>query len=171
MPSVTSVSAKRALLGGVDEIRCRRDLAAAAIGGAIDGGDHRDRTGQDRPQHALEHEMLGLPGFVGHAVALLEIAAGAERFGPRAGQDGDAQPLEVDRKPLEQFHEVEPHLRIQGIRRIRPVQRDQQDMVVTPLHRDRLELASHRPGSVNVGDGIASPASRIIRLAPVASVQ
>jgi hypothetical protein len=56
--------------------------------------------------------MLRLPGLVRHAVALLEIAAGAERLAPLPGQDDDAQAFEIDRKALEQLHEVEPHLRV-----------------------------------------------------------
>jgi len=50
---------------------------------------------EDRAQHALEHQMLRLPGLIGHAIALLEIAAGAERPA-LPGQDHHAQVLEVE---------------------------------------------------------------------------
>jgi len=67
-------------------------------------------------------------------------AAGAERFRPLPGQNDDAKLFEIDGKSLEQLHEVEPHLRVEGVRRVGPVQRDEQDVVVVPLDRDGFEI-------------------------------
>jgi hypothetical protein len=48
----------------VDKICRRRDLAAAAVGGALDGRDHGDRAGHNGPDHTLENEVLILQNNV-----------------------------------------------------------------------------------------------------------
>ncbi|MGX1414304.1 hypothetical protein AB7M43_004396 [Bradyrhizobium elkanii] len=128
---------------GVDKVERRRDLAAAAIGRTIDRADHGNRTAQQSAQHALEDQMLCLPGLVRHAVALLQIAPGAERLVAVSGQDHRAQPLDVGREALEQFHQIEAHLGVHRIGRFRPVQRHQQDIAITPFDLDGLEISSH----------------------------
>ena len=67
------------------------DFATAAISGAIDRSDQRKRTTHDRPHHPLEDGVLRLPGFIRHALALFEVAAGAKRLFAAAGQDHRAQ--------------------------------------------------------------------------------
>ncbi len=57
----------------------------AAHGGAIDRGDDRERTGELCADHGFEHDVLGRPGLVRHAVPLLEVRPGAEEP-PRPGQ-------------------------------------------------------------------------------------
>ena len=61
MPSVTSVRAKRACLGGVDEVGAQRDLHAAGVGGAVHRGDDRHRAVDDGADGALEDQVLVLP--------------------------------------------------------------------------------------------------------------
>src|SRR3954470_21997441 len=65
---------KARMCGGIDEIRSRGDLTAAAIGCAVDSRQQRDRTSHYRPNHSFEDGMLRLPAFVAHPVALLEIS-------------------------------------------------------------------------------------------------
>ena len=89
---------KARALGGVEEIAAARDLAAAAIGRAVDGADDRDRAVDQRPHHPLEDDVLARPRLVGHAAAFLQVAAGAERLVAGAGQDDAAQALR-DRAP------------------------------------------------------------------------
>ena len=134
---------KPRICGGIDEIRSGGDLAAAAIGRAIDGRDQRNRAPHHRPHHPLEDRMLRLPAFVGHAVALFQIAAGAKRLVSAAGDDHGAQAFEIDRERLECFHQIEAHPRIQRVRHLRPVQRHQQDVVAMAGHGDGLEIGSH----------------------------
>jgi len=70
----------------VGKIAGERQLASARVGGAVDGGNHGNGTGHDRPHHALEHAVLDQPGVVGHAAPLLEVGAGAEDAVAGAGQ-------------------------------------------------------------------------------------
>src|SRR6185312_11615857 len=67
-------------LGGVEKIAAQRQFAAAGIGGAVDRADDRHRAADKGTDGALEQQMLRLPGLVGHAEALLEVATGAERL-------------------------------------------------------------------------------------------
>ena len=76
--------------GGVGKVAAQRHFAAAAIGRAVDRTDDRDRAGDHRPHLAFEHQMLRLPLCVGHALALLKVAAGAECLVARAGEDDAA---------------------------------------------------------------------------------
>ena len=78
-------------VGGVEEVASARDLAAAAIGRAIDGADDRDRAIDQRPHHPLEDDVLARPLLVGHAAAFLEVAARTKGLVARSGQDDAAQ--------------------------------------------------------------------------------
>src|SRR5262249_13754708 len=84
-----------------------------------------------------------------------EIATRAERLCSLPGENSDAEAFEIDRKPLEQLHEVDPHLRVQGVGRLRPVQRDQQNVVVAPLARDGCEISPHRDQTRRPASGLA----------------
>src|SRR5439155_25219635 len=65
-------------LAGDDEVGEDRELTSAGEGEAFHGGDDRDRTAQDPERRLLEDDVLGPPRLVGHLVAFLEVAAGAE---------------------------------------------------------------------------------------------
>ncbi len=133
MPSVTSVKAKRAALGGVDEVAAERQFAPPRIGRPVDRADHRHRAGEKGADHALEQQMLVLPRFVGHAVALFQVAAGAK--GALAGtRQHDAPVLRgggVDR--VEKREQITPHPGVERIRRLRPVERQQHEPAATVL--------------------------------------
>ena len=109
-------------LRGVEEIASPRDFAAAAIGRAVDGADDRDRAVDQRPHHPLENDVLTGPRLVGHAAALLQIAAGAEGLVAGAGQDDAAQAFRIERDVLEAAHEIAPHLGVERVGGVRPVQ-------------------------------------------------
>ena len=85
-------------------------------------------TGQldDGADGALEDQVLVLPLLIGHAVALFQVAAGAERARTGAGEHDAALLVRraVDR--VEQVEQVEAHLRVHRIGDLGPVQRDQQ---------------------------------------------
>ena len=143
MPSVTSVSARRGLRG-VEKIAAACDLAAAAIGRAVDGADDRDRAVDQRPHHALENDVLARPRLVGHAAALLQVAAGAERLVAGAGQDDAAQALRIERYVLEIAHEVASHLGVERVGCVRPVERTILHVIVDRFERERFECRRSR---------------------------
>jgi hypothetical protein len=116
IPSLTSGSAKR-------------DLAAAAEGDTVDGTHQWQRTGKDRAHHTLEDQMLQPPLGIRHAVALLEIAARAERLVARPRQDDAAQRPMIHGERFETGDEILAHLGVEGIERLRAVQGDPQDIV------------------------------------------
>ena len=87
--------------------------------------------------------MLRLPAFVGHAVALLEVAAGAERLCAAAGDDHRAQPLQIDRERLEHLHEIETHARIQRVGHLGSIERDKQDVIAVSRHGNCLKIGPH----------------------------
>ena len=88
--------------------------------------------------------MLRPPGLIAHAVALLEIAAGAKRLLAVAGDDHHARLFQIDRERFEQLHEIEPHARVQRVRYFGPIERDQQDVIVVAGNDDRLKIGAHR---------------------------
>ena len=110
------------ILGGVNKVAAQRQFATAGISGAVDRADDRDGAADKRPDHALEQQMLVLPGLVGHAVALLEVAAGAKRPLPRAGQDDTTLICGrcVDR--VEKRQEIAAHLRVHRVGHLRAIE-------------------------------------------------
>lgn len=120
--------------GGVDEVAGERDLAAAAIGGAVDGGDDRDRAGDQGGGHALEDVVLGLPLGVGHSAALLEVAAGAEGAVAGAGEDDGAAGVGVGGEGAEDVEQVEAHLGVEGVHGGGAVEGDLEEVRLGPGH-------------------------------------
>ena len=83
--------------------------------------------------------MLARPRLVRHAAPLLQVAAGAERLVAGAGQHDAAQALGIKRRVLEIAHEVAPHLGVERIGGVRPVEPDNRHMLIDRLDRKRLE--------------------------------
>ena len=79
-----------------------------------------------------------------HALALLEVAAGAERLVAGPGHDDAAigQRVGVDR--VEERQQVAAHLRVHRVGDLRPVQGQQHQPVALVLDRRRLVAAFHR---------------------------
>src|SRR5712671_5109988 len=134
---------KARICGRIDEIRSRGDLAAAPVGRAVDGSHQRNWTSCDRPNHSFENCVLRPPAFIGHAVAFLQIPAGAKRLFAAAGNNRGAQPLQIDREGLEQFHEIEPHTRIHRVRHLGPIERDKKEVIVAPRNGNSLDISAH----------------------------
>ena len=88
--------------------------------------------------------MLPRPGFVGHAAALFQVAAGAERLVAGASQDDAAQVFRIERDILETAHEVAAHLSVERVGRVRPVQPDDRDVLIDVFDRKRLETLRSR---------------------------
>ena len=143
MPSVTSGSAKRALSDGVDEVSRGRDLAAAADRRAVDGGDERERAAHQRPQHALEDGMLSLPRLVGHALAFLEVAAGAERLLASARQHDPRSLCGSSAKPSNSSMRSRPICVFSALKTSGRFKRDEENVLVTALDRQRLIVRAH----------------------------
>ena len=126
-------------LCGVEKIAAAGDLAAAAIGRAVDGADDRNRAVDQRPHHPLEDDVLARPCLVGHAAPFLQVAAGAERLVAGASQNDAAQALGIKRRVLEIAHEVAPHLGVERIGCVRPIEPDDRHMLVDGLDRKCFE--------------------------------
>jgi hypothetical protein len=119
---------------GIDEIAGRDGLAAAAIGDTVHRRDDRNLALHLRHERALEQLVLRAPGFHRHAVALLEVAAGAEGAlaGARQHHAAGVARLGVDAPP--EIQQVVAHLGVDRVHRLRAVDRDQQD--VRAVRRD-----------------------------------
>ena len=91
----------------------------------------------------LEDHVLRLPVGIAHALAFLEIGAGAEGALARAGQD-DAPYVVRVRKLAPQRQKLASHLRIERVRRLRPVERDAQHRGLDPFGKESLVLRHGR---------------------------
>src|SRR6266850_4957333 len=115
-----------------------------SIGGAVNSSHQWNWTSYHRPNHSFENCVLRLPAFIGHAVAFLQVPAGAKRLFAAAGNNRGAQPLQIDREGFEQFHEIEPHTRIHRVRHFGPIEGDKKDVIVVPRNGNCLEISAHR---------------------------
>ena len=90
MPRVTSGTANTAL--SLATIRSERTASSQPppMREALDGRDDGHRTVEHARRGLLEDQMLGAPGLVRHALALLQVAAHAEGLVARAGEDHGA---------------------------------------------------------------------------------
>src|SRR5258705_421809 len=98
---------------------------------------------RDRRNTLFEIGVLRLPVFTGHGFAFLKVPAGAKRLFAAAGNNRGAQPLQIDREGLEQFHEIEPHTRIHRVRHLGPIERDKKEVIVVPRNGNSLEISAH----------------------------
>src|SRR5439155_13123718 len=104
-------------------------LAAAAHGEAFDRRDDRYRAVEHARGPLLEDVVLGAPGLVAHALALLEVAADAEGLLAGAGEDhGAHRPLPLE--GLEAVEQLLAHRRVHGIERLGSIQLDGDDEAV-----------------------------------------
>ena len=113
---------------GVDEVGAQRDLHTAGVGGAVHRGDDRHGAVDDGADGALEDEVLVLPLLIRHAVALLQVATGAECARTCAGEHDAALPAGGGVDGVEHGEQVDAHLRVHRIGGLGAVQRHQQRM-------------------------------------------
>src|SRR5579885_2870975 len=102
-------------LDRVGEVAGERHLEAARIGMAVERRDHGKRAIEQRPILPLEDLVLGHPLLLGHAVALLQIAAGAEGAVARSRQHDAAKIARFGDQACPEIEEVAAHLRIERI--------------------------------------------------------
>src|SRR5256885_1165888 len=109
----------------VGKIAKQDELEATRVGGAVDGGYHRDRAIADRTEHALEHLVLRAPLFVAERIALLQIGAGAK--GLVAGARDDDAPIRLfGPKAPEKLAQVERRSGVESDENRGAIERDQQ---------------------------------------------
>src|SRR5207244_13151801 len=113
----------------VGKIAKQDELEAARIGGAVDGGYHRDRAIADRAEHALENLVLRVPLFVTERVALLQIGTGAKGLVAGA-RDDDASVRLFGPEALEKFTQFARRPCVEGIGNLRGIARHQQYIAV-----------------------------------------
>ena len=70
--------AEDGVVGGDDEVGADRDLAAAAVGHAVHGGDDRPAQLAQRVDEPVEHLALAQPLLLGHLLALVEVTTDGE---------------------------------------------------------------------------------------------
>ena len=80
---------KVAVLGRDDEVGALGQLAATAVGDAVDGGEDRLAQLPHGVEGAVEGLALAQPVLLGHALALPQVAADGEGSVAGAGQDDD----------------------------------------------------------------------------------
>ena len=124
--------------GCVDEVAGERGLETAAERVTVHRGDHRQRQLHERHEGALEDLVLRAPDALGHAVALLEIGAGAEGTFARAGEDHAAQLTRLGGEPRPEIDLVATHLGVERVQRLRAVQRDDEDVRIVLLKQQCL---------------------------------
>ena len=130
--------------GRIDKVATQRQLTAAGVRGAVDRPQHRNRTADKSPDHALEEEMLGLPGFVRHALAFLEIAAGAKRLVAGPGQHNATMRQRVGVDAVEKRQQIAAHLGVHRIGDIRPAERDDGQATALVLDANGFVVSGHR---------------------------
>ena len=105
-----------------------------AIRGAVHRGDDRHRAVDHGADRALEDQVLILPLLVGHAVALFQIAAGAERLrGPAPVITMQRCPFGAAQKPSNTSSRSRPICVFIAFADLRPVQRHQHGVLLRVL--------------------------------------
>src|SRR5256885_485903 len=126
----------------VGKIAKQDELEATRVGGAVDGGYHRDRAIADRTEHALEHLVLRAPLFVAERIALLQIGAGAK--GPVASaRDDNASAWLFVPEALEKFTQFERRSGVEGIGDLGAIERHQQYIAGLFFDPQRLAIPIH----------------------------
>ena len=82
--------------------------------------------------------VLPQPLLARHAVALFEIAAGTEDFIACACEHDATYVAGIFRQSRPQIEEIESHSRVESVRRLRPVQRDHEQMWFHNLSHKRF---------------------------------
>jgi hypothetical protein len=126
----------------IGEVAGEQQFQPARDRRSVGRADDRHRAISDRAVHALEQIVLHAELLVGHAFALLEVRAAAERALARARQDHAAIQRRVRFERAEYADDFLAHRRADRIRDFRTVQLDDQDLFVDFFERQRVERAS-----------------------------
>jgi hypothetical protein len=122
----------------IGKIAGQDQFAAAAECRPVHGRYHRDRAVEQGERHALEQRVLLHPLRVGHAVALFQVAAGAERLVAGAGQDHAAIVLRVVDQPREHVMQIVADLGRDRVAHLGPVDAHGEHMLARLLQREGL---------------------------------
>src|SRR5213596_2248521 len=87
----------------------------------------------------LEDHVLGAPRLVGHPVALLEIAARAERLVARAREDHGAR-VGIARERVEAGEQVLAHRGVHRVHLLRAIERDRDDVAVRRILDEQVPI-------------------------------
>ena len=115
------------VVGRDDEVGALGDLAAAAVGDAVDRGEDRLAQLAKGVEGAVEVLALPQPVLLGHVLALAQVAADREGPVTRAGDDGDADGG-TDGDRLQDLRQPRPHLRGDRVVGVWPVQGDERHL-------------------------------------------
>ena len=77
----------------------------------------------------LDDRVLRAPGLVRHALAFLEIAAGAERLVACPGDHDAAQVTGIERERHEELLQIAPHLRVERVAELGTIESDEEEPV------------------------------------------
>ena len=124
---------------GVDKVASQGQLQATAIRVAVDGSDHGQGQVGEGDCHALKNLMLSRPLRARHAVALFEVATGAKNLLPRAREQHAAHRAGVLGQALPQRQQLLAHAGVDGVAKLRPVERDLQHMVAVGLQGEGVK--------------------------------
>src|SRR5690606_9197884 len=112
---------------GIGEVAEQHELAAAGIGGAIDGPNHWQRAIKHTEHHALEERVLLVPFFVAHAPPLLEVDARAESAVAPPRHDKAAPGFRVGVDVGKEIQDLAAHLSADGIADFWPIETHYKD--------------------------------------------
>src|SRR5204863_8047347 len=105
----------------------------------LDGGHHRYRAAQHALRGLLEDHVLGTPRLVGHPVALLEIATGAERLVAGAGEDHGAR-VGITGERVEAGEQILAHGGVHRVVLLGAVEGDGDDVVVRRTGEEEVTI-------------------------------
>ena len=164
IPSFTSENAKTACVVRDDDVRAGHEPGAAAEGVTLDARDDGRRAAVDRLQHAAQRVRVGDVGVVverDRGAHPVDVGAGAEAR-TIAGKEDRSRLADVD----ERFRQLGDQLCVERVARLRPRQRDAQEVVVAfDLERaHRAEILTERPDSLTPFGSGANTAGRTVPL-------
>ena len=139
---------ERGALGRDHDVAGQDDLGAAAVGDAVDGGDHGQLGPLDRVE-GVEHEPEVAPGGRDGAQRLerRDVAAGGERVSG-AGEDDRAHAV-VAAEAVEHERQLAEERRVHGVLLLGPVDPDD-GHGISALDAENLELAHVPPSRCRV---------------------
>ena len=145
MPSVVSGTPKTAVSPATmksDRIASSQPPASAKPSTAAMTG-----TGQRSSAHRrlLEDHVLRAPRLVGHPVALLEIAAGAEGAIAPAGEDDDAH-VGIGGERGEAREQILAHRGVHRVVLLRAIERDRDDVAIVGALDEQVAIVRQAVG-------------------------
>ena len=130
MPSLTSVSAKRAVFEAYIKSQLRASSVSTTISNTVYRRDHWNGTGSHGIATLFKDGMLLLPLLVRHAVALFQVATCTERPFAATGYNHTADILRIDIERFKNLFALKAHLRVDGVEHLWTIQCEEQNVIV-----------------------------------------